>query len=108
MSSDETASELAKLRAELAALKETQQAAPAPSPPSAATAPDASASASASASAARDEVSAEINEAIGEEGEVKSQLHELAELLENEIRDLPTITCLAVFSVGILMGRLLR
>ena len=101
MSSDETASELAILRAELAALKETQQAA---TTPPAAAAPDESAA----ASAPRDEVSAEINETSGEEEAVKSQLHELAELLENEIRELPTITCLAVFSAGILMGRLLR
>jgi hypothetical protein len=38
----------------------------------------------------------------------KSQLDELAELLQAEIKDLPTITCLAVFSLGILMGRLMR
>ena len=37
-----------------------------------------------------------------------SQLDELLELLEAEIKDLPTITCLIVFSLGILMGRFLR
>ena len=30
------------------------------------------------------------------------------ELLEREMRELPTITCLAVFALGILMGRHLR
>ena len=39
---------------------------------------------------------------------MRSQLHELTELLEAEIRDLPTITCLAVFTAGILLGRFLR
>ena len=40
--------------------------------------------------------------------EVKDQMSEFMELLEAEVRDLPTITCLAVFSLGILMGRWLR
>ena len=51
---------------------------------------------------------APADEAEAGDEEVKSQLDELAALLEHEIRDLPTITCLAVFSLGILMGRLLR
>ena len=37
-----------------------------------------------------------------------SQLDELIELLEAEVKDLPTVTCLLVFSLGILMGRFLR
>jgi hypothetical protein len=41
-------------------------------------------------------------------GPEHSQLDELLELLEAEIKDLPTITCLIVFSLGILMGRFLR
>ena len=48
----------------------------------------------------------QIDLAIPEEQ--KTQLEELGELLHAEIRDLPTITTLAVFSLGILMGRLLR
>ena len=40
--------------------------------------------------------------------EQRDQLEELGELLQQELRDIPTITCLAVFSLGILMGRLLR
>lgn len=38
----------------------------------------------------------------------KRQFEELLDLLEHEIRDLPTITCLAVFTLGILLGRNLR
>ena len=45
---------------------------------------------------------------LGVTDEQKSQLEELGDLLQAEIRDLPTITCLAVFSLGILMGRLMR
>lgn len=91
MGSSETALELEKLRAEVAALR----------------------AAKAATDAGADEaeaVSAEIESAMAEEpGEhIKSQLQELTGLLEEEIRDLPTITCLAVFTAGILLGRFLR
>ena len=49
---------------------------------------------------------AAVAEAPGEQ--IKGQLQELTDLLEEEIRDLPTITCLAVFTAGILLGRFLR
>ncbi len=39
---------------------------------------------------------------------VQTQIDKLLEQLEHEIRDLPTITTLAVFSLGVLFGRLLR
>jgi len=42
------------------------------------------------------------------EHKVMRQFDELLELLERELRDLPAITCLAVFSLGILLGRHLR
>jgi hypothetical protein len=98
MSNDDTTSELEKLRAELAALKAAQRE---PSPSS----PEQAASAPASAGQAESSVASVLQEA---EDEVKGQFDELATLLEHEIRDLPAITCLAVFSIGILMGRLLR
>ena len=107
MSKDDTASELEKLRAELAALKEEQRQPAAPAP--AQQAPDPEMSTQASSGHGGSSTTAQA--ADGEEGEeedAKSQLEELAELLEHEIRDLPTITCLAVFSLGILMGRLMR
>jgi hypothetical protein len=40
--------------------------------------------------------------------EMKSQVDELVKLLETEVRDLPAVTCLLVFSLGILMGRFMR
>jgi hypothetical protein len=98
MSNDETTSELEKLRAELAALKEVQQT---PATPS--LAPEASVKAS--LGQAESSIAAALE---GVEDEVKGQLEELATLLEHEVRDLPAVTCLAVFSMGILMGRLLR
>lgn len=39
---------------------------------------------------------------------VQSQMDKLLAQLEHEIRDLPTITTLGVFSLGVLFGRLLR
>lgn len=95
MSSNETSLELEKLRAEVSALRAAKE--------EAATAPDepkpASAEHSPSEDAAPDEPSEE---------HFKSQLEELTDLLETEIRDLPTITTLAVFTAGILLGRFLR
>lgn len=96
MSRDETALELEKLRADVAALSDARrEAAEAPEPP-AATEPR-------GAEPPRNEsAGAEIDE------REQSQLEELGALLEQEIRDLPTITTLAVFTLGILMGRLMR
>lgn len=97
MSNDETARELAKLRADVAALtaareKETQEEAEEPTEQPAPAAPAATA----------EESSPELVD------EHKTQLGELGDLLHAEIRDLPTITCLTVFSLGIIMGRLMR
>jgi hypothetical protein len=110
MSNDDTTSELEKLRAELAVLKEAQREPVAPSPAQGTPGQETSAEASTEASSGQGESStvAEAVDAETGEEDVKGQLEELATLLEHEIRDLPTITCLAVFSLGILMGRLLR
>jgi hypothetical protein len=96
VSDNETAVELAKLRADVAALSEARTVAaekPTQSPPV-------------------EEVPAVVTETAGAESrvtdETKSQMEELGDLLQAEIRDLPTITCLTVFSLGILMGRLMR
>ena len=90
MAGDDTARELERLRADVAALSEARHE-------------DA-------AKAAEPEPVA-VDEAATEASitdEQRSQLEELGDLLQQEIRDLPTITCLAVFSLGILMGRLMR
>ena len=95
MTSDETARELEKLRADVAALSDARREAattPAEPPPEV-------------AEPATDEA---VLSDLGVTDEQKTQLEELGDLLQAEIRDLPTITCLAVFSLGILMGRLMR
>ncbi|MGI9342631.1 MAG: hypothetical protein ACR2QV_07255 [Gammaproteobacteria bacterium] len=95
MSSSETASELEKLRAEVAALRAAKEE---PDPERAA-----------SESARAEHGSRSEDEKAEEPGEfLKGQLEELTDLLETEIRDLPTITCLAVFTAGVLLGRFLR
>lgn len=95
MASDDTARELEKLRADVAALSEARRddaakAAEAPPPEPAVVA----------------EAAESVEAAISDDQ--RTQLEELGDLLQQEIRDLPTITCLAVFSLGILMGRLMR
>ena len=95
MSKDETARELEKLRTDIDALSEARKGAAARTaqPP-----PD----------VAEPAKTTQIASDLGVTDEQKSQLEELGDLLQAEIRDLPTITCLAVFSLGILMGRLMR
>ena len=91
MSNQDTALELEKLRAELTALKQLpnetgateQRRDPGAGP----------------AAAVPEEVSPEA---------VKDQLQELTRLLKEELGELPTITCLLVFSLGIVMGRIMR
>lgn len=57
-------------------------------------------------------VAAGITEAaaidIDDAAAVQSHMDKLLSQLEHEIRDLPTITTLGVFSLGVLFGRLLR
>ena len=45
---------------------------------------------------------------VENESVIKHQFEELIGLLEHEIRDLPTITCISVFALGIILGRYLR
>ncbi len=95
MSKDETARELEKLRADVAALSDVRREAAAKPADSQTVVEEAPAAEIATGDAAVPE-------------EQKTQLEELGDLLQAEIRDLPTITCLTVFSLGILMGRLMR
>ena len=95
MSNDETARELEKLRADVAALSDARRE-------------------EAAKSAEIQPVIEETPTATAAAGEAtvteeqKTQLEELGDLLQAEIRDLPTITCLTVFSLGIVMGRMMR
>ncbi|MDG2381559.1 MAG: hypothetical protein P8N76_07785 [Pirellulaceae bacterium] len=44
----------------------------------------------------------------GNDSVIKHQFEELMQLVEHEMRDLPTITCITVFTIGIIFGRYLR
>lgn len=119
MGTSDMASELQKLQAEVAAL---QQAEAIPERESAGQASDRTdpaqalkttattdateateTSATLQSSSAPAETSPEESSAS-----IDIQLHKLATLLEDEIGELPTVTCLLVFSLGIVMGRLMR
>lgn len=96
MSKDETTRELEKLRADVAALSDARResaAQPVPPQPVVEEPPAV-------------EPTVASDPALPDEQ--KTQLEELGDLLQAEIRDLPTITCLTVFSLGILMGRMMR
>ena len=98
MGNSDMALELEKMRAELAALKQSRS--------NVASHPDANATAAAAIA------TVEVEEAIVEAEEtdvaIKNQFEELTDLLKEEIGELPTITTIVVFSLGILMGRLMR
>ncbi len=107
MSKDDVERDLAQLRAEVAALSAarresaaTPTASASPPPP-----PVADTTASTQTSAAPE---TDVSGGAQATEPEHSQLDELLELLETEIKDLPTVTCLIVFSLGILMGRFLR
>jgi hypothetical protein len=95
MANDETVRELEKLRADVAALSDARrEAAAKPAEPQ---------------PVVEEKPAVEsVADAAAVPEEQKTQLEELGDLLQAEIRDLPTITCLTVFSLGILMGRMMR
>jgi hypothetical protein len=97
MSDDEVQRRLAELRAEVAALSAARGEAG-----STPTAAEPAGQAAEPATGAGEATARDSGE------QEHSQIDELLELLEAEIKDLPTITCLIVFSLGILMGRFLR
>jgi hypothetical protein len=95
MANDETVRELEKLRADVAALSDARrEAAAKPVEPQPVVEEKPVVESAAGAATVPEEQ--------------KTQLEELGDLLQAEIRDLPTITCLTVFSLGILMGRMMR
>ncbi|QOL27177.1 hypothetical protein LP316_07795 [Thalassotalea sp. LPB0316] len=114
MTKDASLSELEKLREEVAELKATKQAveqslvqdapiADEAEPPVQAMAQDAVESPTEEHKVTDDSEKAEQQVTSDQ-----AQLEELKALLAKEIKDLPTVTTLAVFSLGILMGRYLR
>ena len=103
MSDKELQKELESLRSEVAALSKAR-AAEQKAEKAAKAAPEPSASGQATAAAIAEAAAIDIEDPEA----VQTQIDKLLEQLEKEIRDLPTITTLAVFSLGVLFGRLLR
>lgn len=99
MGKKDTAAELEKLRAELQKLQQSRSnletSSPPPTEPPVATPVTATTAGEA---------------AVDEEApnKLKHQVDELLDLLKSEVGELPTITCLVVFSLGIVMGRFMR
>ncbi len=105
MSNDDIQKDLAQLRAEVAALSAARQqgsAIPA----------DTGSPSKASRRKASDQRGSAADtggkKAPHSGDKIKDQLEELIDLLEAEIKDRPAVTCLVIFSLGILMGRYLR
>ena len=104
MTGDDMHKELEQLRAEVAALSAARaskqaveaQSEKSPVEPPASDADDA------------DGIIEQAREAVADDAELKGQFDQLFEHLEQEIKDLPAVTTLAVFSLGVLFGRLLR
>lgn len=95
MRNEEIKAELAALRAEVVALAEARKQAPEAHRPS--EPPE-------SAVLATDQDTSSETEHEGFMGQVQ----ELVELLEHELRETPVVSGLAIFSLGILVGRFLR
>ena len=95
MRNEEIKAELATLRAEVVALAEARKQAPEAHQPS--EPPESSV-------LATDQDTSSETEHEGFMGQVQ----ELVELLEHELRETPVVSGLAIFSLGILVGRFLR
>jgi hypothetical protein len=95
MRNEEIKAELAALRAEVVALAEARKQAPEAHQPS--EPPESSV-------LATDQGTSSETEHEGFMGQVQ----ELVELLEHELRETPVVSGLAIFSLGILVGRFLR
>lgn len=103
MTGEDMHKELEQLREEVAALsaaRASRQAAEAtPEPTAGSQAPEPE---------EVEDVIEQAKAAVAADVEIGSQFDQLFEQLEHEIKDLPAVTTLAVFSLGVLFGRLLR
>jgi hypothetical protein len=99
MRNEEIKSELSALRAEVVALAAAREKAAQPAPP-----PEAATLSTATGTTA---VGAQAPADAEHEG-FMGHVQELVELLENELRETPVVSGLAIFSIGILIGRYLR
>ena len=89
MSNETMHQELERLRKEVAALSQARQEKRAEPPP-------------------EEEEALPTPQPAEDDQATKNQVEELMKLLQDEIRDMPTITTVAVFALGILVGRFLR
>ena len=89
MSNEEMQQELERLRKEVAALSQARQEKKPEPPP-------------------EEEEALTTDQPAEADQATKGQVEELIKLLQDEIRDMPTITTVAVFALGILVGRFLR
>ena len=105
MPDKEMQKELESLRAEVAALSKARVKERKPSPePEPAPPPPAAPEVSSAAAAVVDAAGVDLDDPEA----VQNHMDKLLAQLEHEIRDMPTITTLGVFSLGVLFGRLLR
>ena len=89
MSTSEVQQELAKLRKEVAALSATRKQKERPQ-------------------TLEDDEAPTDTEEENSGNAIKNQIEELTTLLQDEIREMPALTTLTVFALGVVMGRLLR
>jgi hypothetical protein len=48
-----------------------------------------------------------VAEDEGEFSEIKDKIEEFADLLQQELKQIPTMTAVAIFALGVLMGRII-
>ncbi len=106
MSNEEMQKELESLRSEVANLSKSRAAERKKEPKTRAPKemPAAADESLAEAASVVEAAAIDVNDADA----VQSQMDKMLEQLEREIKDMPAVTTLAVFSLGVLFGRLLR
>jgi hypothetical protein len=106
MSNDKMQRELESLRSEVATLSKARTAEQKKQPKTKAAkeTPSPTVASQAEAASVAEAAAIDVNDANA----VQTQMDKLLKQLEHEIKDMPAVTTLAVFSLGVLFGRLLR
>ena len=107
MSNEEMQKELESLRSEVASLSKARARERKKEPETAKAAEDSPPAAESGVAEAASVVEAAAID-VNDPDAVQTHMDNLLEQLEREIKDLPAVTTLAVFSLGVLFGRLLR
>jgi hypothetical protein len=109
MTGDDMHTELEQLRAEVAALSAARASKQTVETPSETTPDETTPDEShMNVSDETSEIIEQARDAVADDPELEGQFDQLIGHLEKEIKDLPAITTLAVFSLGVLFGRLLK